>query len=348
MKRWIKASKLYPSTEEANNAVAIANEVLRSKNCAMNWEEGYEHPVGILTRFNGDSNVVKDGMPYFDGYAGYCDLFFFNDYAIANPEKFDVRKEVSESISRYLVMFGKCLTKLKDVVTRIPEAEQYAKETEQEVIDYFTKKGYASIQIDSTLIDKWGKGIQFYAQPYSDDEPKFKFNILLDGSEYNIACNYTELASGQASNAITSEINKKIKRSSRSATGNNLILQILKSHGIDTTRAKYELCARTYDRMESGEKYIEKFTCPGDYLAYFSMHVHANPTLRNMQFYFGEDLSGFEDVVDENPALADIEEYASSNWWGDGDDYIIYLKNLNTGEYLYENEDPYYDSDNEE
>lgn len=98
-------------------------------------------------------------------------------------------------------------------------------------------------------------------------------------------------------------------------------------------------------RMYSGGKYKKKFTCPGNYLAYFAMTIHGTPNYEKIEDRFGLDY--FEEIVNDHPTIEDIEDYASDCWWGDGDDYIIYLKNLTTGEILYqaEEEDEYDEED---
>ena len=112
------------------------------------------------------------------------------------------------------------------------------------------------------------------------------------------------------------------------------IEKILADHGIDTTMNQYELCAQAYERYGRGQVYRKKFKCPGNYLAYFSMEFHAAPTSGRINEYFNniEDLEYF---IEQHPTVKDIAEFAESEWWGDGDDYIYYLKNLTTGEYLY-------------
>ena len=137
----------------------------------------------------------------------------------------------------------------------------------------------------------------------------------------------------------------KYVKANGAASGNAQIIKILKDHGIDTTKCQYELYAEEYMRMYSGGKYKKKFTCPGNYLAYFAMNIHGTPNYENIDDHFGIDY--FEEIVNDNPTIKDIEDYASSSWWGDGDDYIIYLKNLTTGEVLYqaEEEDEYEEED---
>lgn len=64
------------------------------------------------------------------------------------------------------------------------------------------------------------------------------------------------------------------------------------------------------------------------------MTLHTNPTPAAIEDYYG-DLDELEYYVNEYPTLSDIGKYASQNWYGDGDDHIISLKNLTTGELLY-------------
>lgn len=125
-----------------------------------------------------------------------------------------------------------------------------------------------------------------------------------------------------------------MKRYIKASTDNNMI-KVLNDAGIDTTTAKYELKAETYERYGAGRRYLKKFTCPGDYLAYISMVLHTKPTEEEINDYFGS----VQELVDEYPTVADIADHAAVNWWGDGDDYIIYLKNLTTGKMLYEGGD---------
>lgn len=115
------------------------------------------------------------------------------------------------------------------------------------------------------------------------------------------------------------------------------IKSFLQANNIDTTSAKYELCAEAYERYESGRKYRKSFTCNGDWLAYLSMCLHGKPTAQRIEEYF--DVDGFIELVANYPTAQDIADHASNSWWGDGDDYIIYLKNLTTGEYLYQGEE---------
>lgn len=118
----------------------------------------------------------------------------------------------------------------------------------------------------------------------------------------------------------------------------------LKERGIDTTPSKYALHAEAYERYERGKRYTKRFSCEGDYLAYFSMLLHTKPSYKELLDYF-DDEDDLQEFIEDYPTTQDIAEYASENWWGDGDDYIIYLKNLTTGEYLYQGEEYMHDED---
>lgn len=133
----------------------------------------------------------------------------------------------------------------------------------------------------------------------------------------------------------------KISNLAEATPGNSSmkdLLKLLQSNGIDTTKHKYELKAKTYERYTSGPIYTKKFTCPGNYLAYMSMYLHrhmnSSEIVEGFEDYFGSLDSLPADVATES----DMKQYASDHWWGDGDDYIFYLKNLDTGEILYESD----------
>ena len=119
---------------------------------------------------------------------------------------------------------------------------------------------------------------------------------------------------------------KRWIKASKAEFTNAELVQMLKDHDIDTTKAKYELKAQRYERYEEGAIYIKKFTCSGDWLAYFSMQFHRQPNAEEIDDYYGRE--EFEEMVEDYPTIDAILTTASKNWWGDGDDYIIYLKNL--------------------
>ena len=113
-------------------------------------------------------------------------------------------------------------------------------------------------------------------------------------------------------------------------------LKELKARGIDTTKHKYELKAERYERFGSGDTYTYKFTALGDYVAYISMKIHRDMTKDGIEEFLEDYYGGVEETLDYIPTLDAMEATASDDWWGDGDDYIIYLKNLDTGKVLYE------------
>ena len=120
----------------------------------------------------------------------------------------------------------------------------------------------------------------------------------------------------------------------------HILMNKLKDLGIDTTLHHYELQAEEYDRYGATPVYTFKFTAPGDYLAYFSMVLHRKFSKQEVvdliDDYWGDDIP---------ESVAEIKDFASQVWYGDGDDYIIYLKNLDTGETLYEG---YYEPEEDE
>lgn len=131
----------------------------------------------------------------------------------------------------------------------------------------------------------------------------------------------------------------------------------LTSRDIDTTLHTYELKAKEYG---SGDTYTVKFKCPGDYLAYYAMSAHEDiRTLDGLAEAVSDRIGDYikNNVVDFDEYFADYNgasiegmyEYASDYWWGDGSDYIIHLKNLDTNTTLYEGDDEVdYDEDDED
>ena len=141
---------------------------------------------------------------------------------------------------------------------------------------------------------------------------------------------------------------KKITASEDGRLTNADVVRILKDHGIDTTKCQYELKAEEYERYSRGQHYVKKFACPGDYLAYLAMLFHRGPNAALIDAWYGGK-EGFIEEIEDHPTVEDMAEYACSIWWGDGDDFIYYLKNLTTGDILYQSdESPEYYEDDEE
>ena len=111
------------------------------------------------------------------------------------------------------------------------------------------------------------------------------------------------------------------------------ILQVLQEHGIDTTKMQYELKAEKFTKYEDGPAYVRRFVCPGNYLAYFSMYFKHGPSPKEMLYYM--NIEDFEDIVNRYPQIEKFAKEAGKCWWGDGDDFIVYLKNLTTGQIMF-------------
>lgn len=118
------------------------------------------------------------------------------------------------------------------------------------------------------------------------------------------------------------------------------VVNILNKYGIDTTKCQYRLRVETDQIYNGSDSYVKKFTCSGDYLAFFSMKIHKSPNASNLSAIFDNDISKFEKFVSDNPDIGDIAYEAEASWsdYGDGSERISYLKNLSTGEFLYEDE----------
>ena len=139
-----------------------------------------------------------------------------------------------------------------------------------------------------------------------------------------------------------------IKSSEEASLTNKDMVEVLKSMGIDTTMSQYELRAEEYERYSSGGSYVKKFKCLGDWLAYLSMNCHCKPGAVELEDRFGWDLDEFKDFVEAYPTVDKISNMASNRWYGDGDDHIIYLRNLTTGEELYSDGSDYYEDEDDE
>lgn len=129
---------------------------------------------------------------------------------------------------------------------------------------------------------------------------------------------------------------KYIKAANQDSITFSSVLEALKNAGIDTTKSSYEMRAETYERYRESNLYTIKFTCPGDYLAYLAMYIHEPLTKANILNFIEEYFGNLDKMLKEIPSLPDMRNVASSFWWGDGSDYIIYLRNLTTGETLHE------------
>lgn len=128
------------------------------------------------------------------------------------------------------------------------------------------------------------------------------------------------------------------------------VIQKCKEAGIDVTSNKYEMMAEKYMRYGAGANYTIRFSAPGNYFAYTAMYIHQPLNIDNLLEFIEDQFGGIQDMLDEYPSEESMKEYASAVWYGDGDDYIFYLKNTTTGELLYEGDagDIYEDEDYED
>lgn len=113
-------------------------------------------------------------------------------------------------------------------------------------------------------------------------------------------------------------------------------IQLLNDKGIDTTPHRYELHAQQYG---GDNLYTQRFKCPGDYVAYFAMYLHESVKFDDVFEYFNNNVENLTNFINEHPDVEAMQEYAAYNWWGDGGDYVFYLKNLDTDEFLYQGDE---------
>lgn len=120
------------------------------------------------------------------------------------------------------------------------------------------------------------------------------------------------------------------------------VIDWLNRKGIDTTKHRYELEAEEYRRYESGPTYRYRFTAPGDWVAYVAMQLHRDMSPNAVVEYINDYFDNEEELA-EISSIPAIRDTAAMSWWGDGDDFIHYLKNLDTGEMLYQTDDSMYE-----
>lgn len=341
MKRYIKSSYETHSYNNISNVdiatcIDIANNAAEAQNSKMKFSFDTSIPYGKLVDFRGQNDVLNDrGYPTIDGFVVNIDMFHFDYYGYSSLA--EAQKNITEAVNKYLDYFEEKLTTLEGIIDRIPEAEALANQVSNQVADYFAHN-FDKVDVSYDL-HKFFSGskynpnvVDFYGER-PEEEPAFDFNIKLDNSEFNFKILFKSLADSSAAKSMIAYINRHLKVAAQGGFNNKYIVSLLKEYSIDTTKHYYELVAESYERYESGKRYIKNFSCPGDWLAYLSMAVHGSPTAKKIDKYYGQD--DFEDLLEENPTVTDIAKYASTHWWGDGDDYIIYLKNLDTGKVLY-------------
>lgn len=335
MKRYIKASIDSRIPEEYLPYLQSIDEYMRANGAEISWGWNGINPFGTLIKFDGSSKNLKDGRPWVDGYVIWQDRMHVDSDAIRYYN-------LTEYAERYLNNFTANYNALVEIVNKLPETDRRADEIANNLTSQYSLQ-YPGVHIISELRLMPG-GDTFYSRY---DAPEYNFILTIDEKKFEETLDYSTLMSSDAEDRLRAKFDKELRRAFRPKAQNS-ISYMLKSHSIDTTPAKYELYAESYERYGSGRKYRKRFTCPGNYIAYLSMVMHEKPTFSAVEDYFGE--GGLEDLLEENPTVNDIADYAAANWWGDGDDFIIYLKNLTTGETLYsaaEEEGEFIDEDEE-
>lgn len=337
MKKYIRASEKI-SQEVVDS---LANECVE-----MFAEHGFEmsirradpsySQVTICLRVesvDGDSSIVYNGYPVAGGYAMNLSYWFGPSYATWYEDKDSLRKSIEDYVNRWLNTYED----LQQIAEEIAEIEPQLPEIRDEFLDEYANQ-FPGLTLDVDIYvwmtenvnGKFEYPLLYGGRKYN---PSLEFSGSINGNEFYERYSYANWVSGEGEQKLVNEISKLYNRKKR-RSGNSEIVAILKDHGIDTTKSKYELVAETYERYGGGRKYRKNFTCPGDYLAYFAMTIHATPNYNNLMDSFG-DIYEFEEFVDKYPTVGDIAEHAASSWWGDGDDYIISLKDVNSGEVLY-------------
>lgn len=342
MKRLIYASNIqeFDSTSNVDYETCkqLANAELAKHNSTMHFfDNSFSSPGGYLTKFEGDSNILSiDKLVTItvDGYSAAIDGFFFrpNGYTDISQAKSSIPKE----IDRYLESVEFDLKNLQSVVNMIPEGEVLAESISNKIEDYYASR-FDNVEVNYSLLYP-------SVEPHFllSKSPQFEFTIKLDSLEFEDNIDnihrFETLENGEAYQRIIRSINKAIKKSSQGEFSDKLIKSLLQAENIDTTKHKYELQAKEHDLLNRGEVYTKRFVCSGDWLAYLSMALHNSPTATRVNKYFGQ--AGFENLIDACPTVNDIRIHAGANWYGDNDDFIIYLKNLDTDKYLYGPEEP--------
>ena len=328
---YVKAST--STQDNFNKYVEIASAEFAKYDCELKWFSD-RSPRGRLVKFKGKTGLVNARNDIqLDGYTMFADPFFLHSYNL----EIGYFKRVAEEVKYYVQYIQHLLDLLTDIIERIPMCEEYVDNACSELMRVYADKGQ-TVNVSATM-SKFAENCDFYYDDEYRPQPCYLFTIDLAGKHYEVGCDYGTLRTDPV-DYIISEINRHNKISTRNSKGSGdaQVIQILNEHNIDTTLCQYQLRAQRYERYAEGEYYTRKFKCAGDYLAYFSMLLHSKPTASAFIDYFGS-LGEFEEFVESHPTLPDIANTASSGWWGDGDDYIIYLKNLTTGSTLYSAKD---------
>ena len=161
-----------------------------------------------------------------------------------------------------------------------------------------------------------------------DDEYDFDFNESLK-SKQNI----------EKPNSITEDIEKE------SVSVKDALKQVIAKFG--NHKHRYELTAETYERHGSGSDYTIRFYAPNDYIALLSMELHAAPTIENIEEH-GYEGADILEYLNKYPTVDAFATYLDKNYMWDGDDFIVYIKNIDTGKRLITGSNDYDEYDYDE
>lgn len=351
MKRIIKASEGSVSNRLRKQLEQITEQAFANQGCEIAIQDPYFDYGGasvcipaVITSWKG--NPVRNDAVLYKGYSMSIPKFSFMNA----PNYFmqSTRYDAASTVSEYTKDVERAAKHFVDVLdasyascidfidSQLPEILSDANAVCEKLQNKY------SVNADASVIADHGANFKLYGAGIGagfDSELKY---VIKRGQD--TIAQLSTMVKYPPSNAYKS-LSRQIEKAigNQPALSSKSLVSKLNAKGIDTTNCRYVLKAEEYERYEAGRVYTKTFTCPGDWLAYFSMLLHTKPTYAKLIEYFGEE--EIEDMVDQY-SLQDMKNLASQSWYGDGDDYIILLQNLTTGETLYQGD--YEVSDEEE
>lgn len=264
-------------------------------------------------------------------------------FNMIEPEDYEEKIIIKDNVANKYIDYDELEEKAKDYFN-------YLKRKEKVVA--FSKFDYAEMDmLENILEDVFGVT---FADDYYDEA--LKQNDIKKADR--LRAEYAKLDKewdraddqGQSTAEITKEMDRVSKQLDEDVDNEEISIKDALKHVIDkfgNNKQKYRLVAQAYERYGSGATYSRTFYAPNDYLALFSMMLHAAPTIANFED-FGFEYIDMEEYLNDYPTYKDLLSHAASTWWGDGDDYIISLTNLTSGKTLYEGEAGYEDDEDDE
>lgn len=342
MKRYIRAAKDLLHIAECNEIIAQASSIMKSLGAECYFEnnsflDNEGKVIGNVTSLRGYPNFfTSKGDIDYKGLDVSIFPMIFDFYVDKKPYVSTYSHKTIETCVKEHINKVK---RIADSVLNLQESVQKLQDNLNNFCDYFENKYInefegvqldAEVQIPEHVVNTTADSDLTVRIRFKSTDPRLYFEETFDyfGSRF----------SSDKFNELEDKLLKYIRVQSLDFKTDKLttkfIKKLLNKYNIDTTQHSYQLEAETYDRYESGKRYTKTFKCAGDYLAYFSMLFHKSPTPYTLDNYFGVD--GFIETVQDYPSVDAIYDHASSSWYGDGDDYIISLVNLDTNEVLYE------------